>query len=178
MPDIDVDFDDRRRGEVIQYVRDKYGEDKVANIGTVSVIKAKSAMKDAARALGVEYHIAEAMTKAYPEDIMGVSMPLIGVEDERHPRHKEAGKFRELLESSIDTQKVFELAKEFEGLRRGMGQHAAGVIMSSEPIANIVPLMRSKKDGPLMTAFDYPTCETLGLLKMDFLGLSNLGTID
>jgi len=178
MPDIDIDFDDRRRGEVIEYVRQKYGVDRVANIGTYSIIKAKSAIKDAARALGVEYHIAEGMTKSYPADIMGASMPLIGVEDEAHPRYREADKFRELVTKDEAARKTFDLAKKFEGLRRGVGMHAAGVIMSSQPIQNTVPLMRSKKDGPLMTAFDYPTCETLGLLKMDFLGLSNLGTID
>ncbi|WBB69736.1 DNA polymerase III subunit alpha [Micromonospora sp. WMMD812] len=178
MPDVDIDFDERRRGEVIKYVTDKWGEDKVAQIATFGTIKAKAAIKDSARVLGYPYAVGDRITKAMPPAVMGKDIPLTGIFDPKHPRYAEAGEIRGLYESDPDVKKVIDTAKGIEGLIRQTGVHAAGVIMSAEPIIEHVPLMRRDSDGVIITQFDYPTCESLGLLKMDFLGLRNLTIID
>ncbi|MFN8076354.1 MAG: DNA polymerase III subunit alpha [Kineosporiaceae bacterium] len=178
MPDVDVDFDERRRGEVIKYVTEKYGEERVAQIVTYGTIKAKQALKDASRVLGYPFSMGERLTKAMPPAVMGKDIPLAGIFDPAHPRYAEAGEFRELHSSDPEVQKVVETARGLEGLKRQWGVHAAGVIMSSEPLIDHVPIMRREQDGAIITQFDYPTCETLGLLKMDFLGLRNLTVID
>ena len=178
MPDFDIDFDERRRGEVIRYVTDKYGEDKVAQIATFGTIKAKAAIKDASRVLGYPYAMGDKITKAMPPAVMGKDVPLSGIFDEKHPRYSEAGEIRGLYEQDPDVKKVIDTARGLEGLIRQTGVHAAGVIMSAEPLAEHVPLMRREADGAIITQFDYPTCETLGLLKMDFLGLRNLTILD
>ncbi|REF34799.1 DNA polymerase III subunit alpha [Thermasporomyces composti] len=178
MPDIDIDFDERRRGEVIRYVTEKYGEDKVAQIVTFGTIKAKAAIKDAARVLGYPYALGDKITKAMPPAVMGKDIPLSGIFDENHPRYHEAAEVRALYEQDPDVRKVIDTARGLEGLIRQTGVHAAGVIMSAEPLADHIPLMKRETDGAIITQFDYPTCETLGLLKMDFLGLRNLTIID
>lgn len=176
-PDIDIDFDDQRRGEVIEYVKQKYGEDKVANIGTFMKIKAKAAIKDAARVLDMPYALGDQLTKVYPPPIVGRDLSLRDAYDPSNERYKEAEEFRNKVASSPEATQVIELAKGLEGVKRGHGMHAAGVIMSSEPIMLHVPLMKRDNDAPIMTQFEYPTCENMGLIKMDFLGLSNLTTI-
>ncbi|MER7444763.1 DNA polymerase III subunit alpha [Micromonospora avicenniae] len=178
MPDVDIDFDERRRGEVIKYVTDKWGEDKVAQIATFGTIKAKAAIKDSARVLGYPYAVGDRITKAMPPAVMGKDIPLTGIFDPKHPRYAEAGEIRGLYESDPDVKKVIDTAKGIEGLIRQTGVHAAGVIMSAEPIIDHIPLMRRDSDGVIITQFDYPTCESLGLLKMDFLGLRNLTILD
>jgi DNA polymerase III subunit alpha len=178
MPDVDIDFDERRRGEVIRYVTDKWGEDKVAQIATFGTIKAKAAIKDSARVLGYPYAVGDRITKAMPPAVMGKDIPLSGIFDREHKRYNEAGEIRALYESDPDVKKVIDTARGIEGLIRQTGVHAAGVIMSAEPIIEHIPLMRRDADGAIITQFDYPTCETLGLLKMDFLGLRNLTIID
>lgn len=178
MPDIDVDFDDRNRGRVIEYVIDKYGADKVANIATFGTIKAKSALKDATRVLDMPYMLGDKLTKVYPQPIVGRDLALSDAYDPSHERYEEAAEFRNAVSADPDAQKVVELARGLEGTRRGFGMHAAGVIMSRKPIVETVPLMKRDQNSPVMTQFEYPTCEYLGLLKMDFLGLSNLGTLD
>ncbi len=178
MPDVDIDFDERRRGEVIKYVTDKWGEDKVAQIATFGTIKAKAAIKDSARVLGYPYAVGDRITKAMPPAVMGKDIPLEGIFDPKHPRYAEAGEIRGMYESEADVKKVIDTARGIEGLIRQTGVHAAGVIMSAEPIIEHVPLMRRDSDGVIITQFDYPTCESLGLLKMDFLGLRNLTIID
>ncbi|GIJ51218.1 DNA polymerase III subunit alpha [Virgisporangium aliadipatigenens] len=178
MPDIDIDFDERRRGDVIRYVTDKWGEDRVAQIATFGTIKAKAAIKDASRVLGYPFAVGDRITKAMPPAVMGKDIPLSGIFDPKHPRYAEAVEFRQLYESDHDVKKVVDTAKGLEGLIRQTGVHAAGVIMSAEPLIDHVPLMRRDADGAIITQFDYPTCETLGLLKMDFLGLRNLTIID
>ncbi|MFC4147146.1 DNA polymerase III subunit alpha [Micromonospora mangrovi] len=178
MPDVDIDFDERRRGEVIKYVTEKWGEDKVAQIATFGTIKAKAAIKDSARVLGYPYAVGDRITKAMPPAVMGKDIPLTGIFDPKHPRYAEAGEIRGLYESDPDVRKVIDTAKGIEGLIRQTGVHAAGVIMSAEPIIEHIPLMRRDADGAIITQFDYPTCESLGLLKMDFLGLRNLTIID
>ena len=177
-PDFDIDFDERRRGEVIKYVTDKYGEEKVAMIATYGTIKAKQALKDAARVLGKPFAVGEQLTKLYPEAQQGRDMPLSGIFDSAHPRYSEGGDFRQHLETDPEAQQVMELAQGLEGLKRQWGVHAAGVIMSSDPLIDIIPIMRREQDGAVITQFDYPTCEGLGLVKMDFLGLRNLTILD
>lgn len=178
MPDIDVDFDDRKRGQVIEYVIQKYGEDKVANITTFMTVKAKAAIKDASRVLGMPYMFGDQLTKVYPLPIVGRDLSLEDAYDPSNERYDEAAEFRALAESTPEFKQIVELARGLEGVRRGHGMHAAGVIMSRRPLVETVPLMRRDANSPVMTQFEYPTCEYLGLLKMDFLGLSNLGTLD
>jgi len=177
-PDFDIDFDERRRGEVIRYVTDKYGEDKVAQIVTYGTIKAKQALKDSARVLGKPYSLGEQLTKAYPEPQQGRDLSLASVFDAKHDRYNEGGDFRALIEADPDAREVADMALGLEGLKRQWGVHAAGVIMSSDPLIDIIPIMRREQDGAMITQFDYPTCEALGLVKMDFLGLRNLTILD
>ena len=178
MPDFDVDFDERRRGEVIRYVTEKYGEDRVAQIVTYGTIKAKQALKDSSRLLGLPFAMGEKLTKAMPPAIMGKDISLTGIFDPSDKRYNEAEEFRQVHAADPDAQRVVELAKGIEGLKRQWGVHAAGVIMSSAPLIDIIPIMRRPQDGAVITQFDYPTCEGLGLIKMDFLGLRNLTILD
>ncbi|MEO8262399.1 MAG: DNA polymerase III subunit alpha, partial [Pseudolysinimonas sp.] len=178
MPDFDVDFDERRRGEVIRYVTDKYGEERVAQIVTYGTIKAKQAMKDSARVLGMPFSVGEKLTKAFPPPVMGKDMSLGDVTEKTSERYKEAGDIRALVEADPEAAKVFETALGIENLKRQWGVHAAGVIMSSEPLIDIIPIMRREQDGQIVTQFDFPASEALGLVKMDFLGLRNLTIID
>ena len=179
MPDFDVDFDDRRRGEVIDYVTEKYGEEKVAQIVTFGTIKAKQALKDASRVMDQPYSVGERLTKAMPPDVMGKNIALANVYNEEDKRYAEAADLRALIEDPVDKiyGQVFETAKGLEGLKRQWGVHAAGVIMSSKNLVDVIPVMRREADGQVITQFDYPTCEGLGLIKMDFLGLRNLTII-
>ncbi|HEX6918872.1 MAG TPA: DNA polymerase III subunit alpha, partial [Actinomycetes bacterium] len=178
MPDFDVDFDERRRGEVIRYVTDKYGDDRVAQIVTYGTIKAKQAVKDASRVLGYPFAMGDRITKAMPPAVMGKDVPLSGIFDPTHKRYSEAGEFRALHDSDPEVAKVVSTARGLEGLKRQWGVHAAGVIMSSEPLLDLIPIMRREQDGQIITQFDYPSCENLGLVKMDFLGLRNLTILD
>ncbi|WP_254259354.1 DNA polymerase III subunit alpha [Leucobacter chinensis] len=177
MPDFDVDFDDRRRGEVIKYVTEKYGDERVAQIVTYGTIKSKQALKDASRVLGFPFGMGEKLTKAMPPAVMAKDIPLAGITDSKHPRYKEAAEFRTVLDEDADAKLVYETALGLEGLKRQWGVHAAGVIMSSDPLIDIIPIMKREQDGQIVTQFDYPTCEGLGLIKMDFLGLRNLTII-
>ncbi|GAB3747089.1 DNA polymerase III subunit alpha [Microlunatus parietis] len=173
-PDFDVDFDERRRGEVIRYVTEKYGDDRVAQIATYGTIKAKQAVKDASRVLGYPFAMGDRITKAMPPPVMGKDVPLKKLFDESHPRYAEGGEFRQLYQQDNDIQRVVDTAQGLEGLIRQSGVHAAGVIMSSDPLLDIIPIMKREADGAIITQFDYPSCEALGLVKMDFLGLRNL----
>ena len=177
MPDFDVDFDDRRRGEVIKYVTEKYGDERVAQIVTYGTIKSKQALKDASRVLGFPFGMGEKLTKAMPPAVMAKDIPLAGITDPTHPRYKEANEFRALMQEDSDAKLVYDTAIGLEGLKRQWGVHAAGVIMSSDPLIDIIPIMKREQDGQIVTQFDYPTCESLGLIKMDFLGLRNLTII-
>ncbi|WP_166503516.1 DNA polymerase III subunit alpha [Modestobacter italicus] len=178
MPDVDIDFDDRRRGEVIQYVSQKYGEERVSQIVTYGTIKAKAAIKDAARVLDRPYSVGDELTKLMPPGVMGKDIPLSGIFDPKHDRYKEAAEFRARYESDPGAAEVVDQARKLEGLKRQWGVHAAGVIIGRYPLIDSIPIMRREADGAIITQFDYPTCETLGLLKMDFLGLRNLTVID
>jgi DNA polymerase-3 subunit alpha len=178
MPDIDIDFDERRRGDVIRYVTERYGDDRVAQIVTYGTIKAKQAIKDASRVLGYPYAMGDRITKVMPPAVMGKDITLGGVFDEKDQRYSEAGEFRQLYEADADVAKVVDTARGLENLKRQWGVHAAGVIMSSERLIDHVPIMKREQDGAIITQFDYPTCEALGLLKMDFLGLRNLTVLE
>ena len=178
MPDFDVDFDDRRRGEVIRYVTEKYGDDRVCQIVTYGTIKAKQAIKDAGRVLGMPFSMGEKLTKAYPAPVQGKDLPLPYVFDPEHERYGEGTEFRELYETDPDVKLVVDTARGIEGLKRQWGVHAAGVIMSSAPLMDVIPIMKREQDGQIITQFDYPSCEALGLVKMDFLGLRNLTILD
>jgi DNA polymerase-3 subunit alpha len=178
MPDIDLDFDERRRSEMIRYATTKYGEDRVAQIITYGTIKSKQAIKDSTRVLGYPYAIGEKLTKALPPSVMGKDISLAGVFDPSNDRFGEAGEFRNLYESDPDSKTVVDTAMGLEGLKRQWGVHAAGVILSREPLLDVIPIHRREADGSIITQFDMGACEATGLLKMDFLGLRNLSVLD
>ncbi|MEA4943080.1 MAG: DNA polymerase III subunit alpha [Propionicimonas sp.] len=178
MPDFDVDFDERRRGEVIRYVTEKYGDDRVCQIVTYGTIKAKQAIKDAGRVLGMPFSLGERLTKAYTPPVQGKDVSLADVFNPEHERYAEGGEFRELYQAEPEVKLVVDTARGIEGLKRQWGVHAAGVIMSSAPLMDVIPVMKREQDGQIITQFDYPSCESLGLVKMDFLGLRNLTILD
>jgi DNA polymerase III subunit alpha len=178
MPDIDMDFDERRRGDMIRYATERYGEERVAQIVTYGTIKAKAAVKDAARVLGYPFALGDRITKAMPPPVMGKDVPLSGIFDPTHPRYPEAVEFRQLYEAEPDVQRVVDTARGLEGLKRQVGVHAAGVILSRDPLLDVIPIWRREQDGAVITQFDMGACEYMGLLKMDFLGLRNLTVLD
>ncbi len=178
MPDIDLDFDERRRSEMIRYATEKYGEDRVAQIITYGTIKSKQSIKDSTRVLGYPYAIGEKLTKALPPSIMGKDISLSGIFDTKNERYDEASEFRTLYETDPDSKKVVDTARGLEGLKRQWGVHAAGVILSKEPLLDVIPIHRREADGAIITQFDMGACEAIGLLKMDFLGLRNLSVLD
>ena len=177
MPDIDVDFDERRRDEVIEYVREKYGADRISQVVTYGVIKAKQSLKDSSRVMGYPYAVGDRLTKAMPPSVQGKDISIKGIFNPADERYGEAEEFRKLHAEDPDAQKIVELAKGLEGMTRQWGVHACAVIMSSATLTDIIPMMQRLQDGAVITQFDYPTCEHLGLLKMDFLGLRNLTVI-
>jgi DNA polymerase-3 subunit alpha len=177
-PDVDMDFDDRRRGEMISYATKQYGADKVAQVITFGTIKTKAAIKDSARVLHGQpgFSIADRISKALPPPIMAKDIPLSGIVDPKHERYQEAAEVRNLIETDPEVSKIFETARGLEGLIRNAGVHACAVIMSSQPLMDCIPLWQ-RDDGSVITGWDYPSCEAVGLLKMDFLGLRNLTVI-
>jgi DNA polymerase-3 subunit alpha len=178
MPDIDMDFDERRRGDMIRYATEKYGEARVAQIITYGTIKAKAAIKDAARVLGYPFAMGDRITKAMPPAVMGKDIPLGGIFDADHPRYQEAAEFRQLYDGDAEVAKIVDTAKGLEGLKRQWGVHAAGVILSRDPLLDVLPIHKREQDGSIITQWDMGACETIGLLKMDFLGLRNLTIMD
>ena len=179
MPDFDVDFDDRRRGEVIE-LRDREvrrrarGPDRDLRHDQVEA----GAQGCLARARVPLRHGRETHEGDAARAVMAKDIPLSGITDPKHGRYKEAAEFRAGAPGAIPTRTtVYETALGLEGLKRQWGVHAAGVIMSSDPLIDIIPIMKREQDGQIVTQFDYPTCEGLGLIKMDFLGLRNLTII-
>ncbi len=172
MPDIDIDFCVERRGEVIEYVRKKYGDESVCQIGTFGKLLARAAVKDAGRVLGVSLQKVNALTKLIPVT-QGKVKPL----DECL---KEIPEFKQQYESDEETKKLVDVARSIEGLNRGTGVHAAGVVISDADVTNYMPLMRQESGGEVVIATQYNMneVEAQGLLKMDFLGLRNLTIID
>ncbi len=178
-PDIDLDFDDRRRGDVMRYTIDKWGAENVAQVITFGTIKTKAAIKDAARVLHGQpgFSIADKISKALPPPIMAKDIPLYGIFDPKHERYQEAAEVRSLAETDPQVGKIMNTARGLEGLIRNAGVHACAVILSSQPLMDVIPLWQ-RDDGSVITGWDYPSCEDIGLLKMDFLGLSTLTIID
>lgn len=178
-PDIDIDFDDRRRGEMIRYAAQRWGEDKIAQVITFGTVKTKQALKDSARVqYGQEgYKMADRITKELPPAIMAKDIPLSGIMNPEHPRYGEAGEVRHLIETDPDVRKIYDTARGLEGVVRQAGVHACAVIMASVPLLEHIPMWKRANDGALITGWPYPACEAIGLLKMDFLGLRNLTVI-
>jgi DNA polymerase III subunit alpha len=186
MPDIDMDFDSRYRDEMIRYAAERYGRDHVAQIVTFSTIKARAAVRDAARVLGHPYIVGDKVAKAMPPLIMGRDTPLYACL-EPHPKYEDgykmAGELREMYEADPDTRQVIDVAKGLEGLRRQDGIHAAAVVITKEPLTEYLPIQRKPENGvpveeaPVVTQYEMHGVEELGLLKMDFLGLRNLDVI-
>lgn len=178
-PDIDIDFDDRRRGEMIKYAADRWGEDKIAQVITFGTVKTKQAIKDSARVKFGQpgYQMADRITKVLPPPIMAKDIPLSGITDPEHERYNEAGEVRSLIETDPDVRDIYNTARGLEGVVRQAGVHACAVIMASVPLLDHIPMWKRPADGALITGWDYPACEAIGLLKMDFLGLRNLTVI-
>ncbi len=178
-PDIDLDFDERRRGEVLRYTVEKWGEENVAQVITFGTIKTKAAIKDAARVLYGQpgFSIADRISKALPPPIAAKDIPLSGIFDPSHERYAEAAEVRALAETDPEVGKIMDTARGLEGLVRNAGVHACAVILSAEPLLDVIPLWR-REDGSIITGWDFPSCEDIGLLKMDFLGLRTLTVID
>jgi DNA polymerase-3 subunit alpha len=177
-PDVDIDFDERRRDEMVRYVTRKYGDAYTAQVNTFGTIKARAAVKDAGRILGYPFSMGDRITKAMPPPVMGKDVPLSSLFDESHPRYSEGAEIRAMYEEEADVKKIIDAGLGIEGLTRGTGVHAAAVILSSTPLLDLIPLHKRDKDGVIITGFSYPQCEEMGLVKMDFLGLRNLGIID
>ncbi|MEO7195892.1 MAG: DNA polymerase III subunit alpha [Pseudonocardiaceae bacterium] len=177
-PDIDLDFDERRRGEVMEYTVNKWGAANIAQVITFGTIKTKAAIKDAARVLHGQpgFSIADRITKALPPAVAAEDIPLAGIFDPAHPRYTEATEVRSLAETDPQVGKIMDTARGLESLIRNAGVHACAVIMSSQPLLDVIPLWM-RDDGSIITGWDYPSCEDIGLLKMDFLGLRTLTVI-
>ncbi|MBI4359026.1 MAG: DNA polymerase III subunit alpha [Candidatus Nealsonbacteria bacterium] len=166
-PDIDLDFADRRRDEVINYVAEKYGRDRVAQIITFGTMAARAAVRDVGRALGYQYGYCDQLAKMIP---FGFTL------EETLKKVKE---FRDLYEQDVQAKKLVDLAKKLEGVARHASTHACGVVISAEPLENIVPLQHPTQDDQnIVTQYEMHSIEDLGLLKMDFLGLKNLTIIE
>jgi DNA polymerase-3 subunit alpha len=166
MPDIDIDFDDERRGDVIEYVRGKYGADRVAQIVTFGTMKARAAVRDAGRVLGFPYGIPDRISKMIGSELDAtIDSSLSG-----------NAEFGQDYEVNPDTKRIVDAARAIEGITRNEGVHAAGVVICPQPLQELVPIKKDTK-GQVITQYDGPTVAELGLLKMDFLGLRNLTVI-
>ena len=186
MPDIDMDFDSRYRDEMIRYAAEKYGRDHVAQIITFGTIKARNAVRDAARVLGFPYGIGDKVAKAMPPLVMGRDTPLKYCFEE-NPKYidgyKAASELRAMYDTDPDVKRVVDVAKGLEGLKRSDGIHAAAVVITKEPLTTYLPIQRKPEAGlapeeaPIVTQYEMHGVEELGLLKMDFLGLRNLDVI-
>jgi DNA polymerase-3 subunit alpha len=175
MPDIDMDFDERRRDEVIRYVAEKYGSDHVAQIITFQTIKGKQGIRDAARVLGFPASVGDRLCKMYPPAIMGRDEPIERALQVSH-------ELKDAYEREPEAREIVDTARALEGLRREDSVHAAGVVIGDEPLVNYLPLKLSKDSRDdsrrIVTQFDMKAVEDLGLLKMDFLGLRTLSVIE
>jgi len=163
MPDIDMDFEDTRRDEVIRYVTEKYGEDRVAQIGTFGTLGAKQAVRDVGKALGIPAQTVDKIARLIP------SGPKVTIDSAL----KDNTELTQLIQQEPRLQELIEIAKRLEGVARHMSTHAAGVVISRDALSEHVPLARVG-DGPPVTQYDMGSLERIGLLKMDFLGLTNL----
>lgn len=188
MPDIDMDFDSRYRDQMIRYASDKYGRDHVAQIITFGTIKARNAVRDAARVLGKPYLVGDKIAKLMPPVIMGRDTPLKfclepDPKDEHKDGYRAAAELRALYESDSEVKEVVDVARGLEGLKRNVGIHAAAVVITKEKLTEYLPIQRkpeqgqNPQDAPVVTQFEMHGVEALGLLKMDILGLRNLDVL-
>jgi DNA polymerase-3 subunit alpha len=187
MPDIDMDFDERYRGDMIRYAAERYGSDHVAQIVTFSTIKARAAVRDAARVLGYPPQLGDKIAKAMPPLVMGQDLPLAACFQPTpgyEGRYVEAAELRALYESDAEVKHSVDVAMGFVDKRRQDGIHAAAVVITKDPLLDYVPVQRksgptgSAEDAPIVTQYEATAIEKLGLLKMDFLGLRNLAIIE
>ena len=180
MPDIDMDFDERYRSEMICYAAERYGADHVAQVITFSTIGSRAAVRDAARVLGHPWEVGDAAAKAMPERRFGRDTPLRVCLEEQpgmEEAYRSAAPLRALMTARPEVAQVVDVARGLEGLRRGDSIHASAVVITNRPLGELVPLQRRGDDAPIVTQYDMHGCEALGLLKMDFLGLRNLSVI-
>jgi len=186
MPDIDMDFDSRYRDDMIRYATETYGREHVAQVITFSTIKARNAVRDAARVLGHPYSVGDRLAKAMPPMVMGRDTPLrfcLEKQPAYESGYQAAQELRDLYDSDADLRQVIDVAKGLEGLRRSTGIHAAAVVISKEELTEYLPVQRKPEAGrpieeaPVTTQYEMHGVEDLGLLKMDFLGLRNLDVI-
>jgi DNA polymerase-3 subunit alpha len=171
-PDIDMDFADNRRDEIIEYAKTKYGEDKVAQIGTFGTMMAKAAVRDVARALGHSYSTGDRISKLIPLGAQGSAMTIdkaLGIEPE----------LAELYKKDAESREVIDLAKRIEGRVRHLGVHAAGVVIAPAPLNQFVPIQPDSKTGKFVTQYEMHSVgeDGVGLLKFDFLGIKNLAIL-
>ena len=186
MPDIDMDFDERYRADVIRYAAEKYGSDHVAQIITFSTIKGKQAIRDAARVLGHPYGLGDKVAKAMPPAILGkeasigqvLNPPGEEADDIVRDWYANGQELRNLYESDPAVREVVDAARELEGLRRQDSIHAAAVVISPQPVTDLVPIQQKGEGAEVVTQYEMGAVEALGLLKMDFLGLRNLSIIE
>ncbi|MDI5970271.1 DNA polymerase III subunit alpha [Streptomyces sp. SL13] len=171
-PDIDIDLDERRRPEAVAHVTARYGADHVALVGTHPTVKARNAVRDAARVLGRPYALGDRAAKALPAAPAGV--PLAAVLEPDHPRHRETAVLRAMYDADPRVREILETASGIEGLVRHNGVHPAGVVVAGEPLADHVALWTRPGEQTPVTQWDHTACEALGLLKIDLLGLRNL----
>jgi len=166
-PDIDIDFTDQRRDEVLAYVREKYGEEKVAQIITFGMMMARAAVRDVARVMGYHYSLGDKIAKLIPFN-MDLKQALESVEE-----------LKNLYHSNQDVKKIIDSAIKLEGTARHVSVHACGVVIAPEPLTNFMPLQKApQENSAIITQFEMHSVEDLGLLKMDFLGLKNLTIIE
>ena len=167
MPDIDIDFCMNRRGEVINYVTQKYGRENVAQIITFGTMAAKAAIKDVGRAMDMPYADVDRIAKMVPTTI-GITID---------SALKDSSALQQAYENETQIRQLIDTAKKLEGLVRNAGVHAAGVVIAPRPLTDLVPLFKTKNDE-IVTAYDMGAIEKMGLLKMDFLGLTTLTILD
>ena len=170
MPDIDTDIQDTRRDEVIEYCAEKYGRDRVSNIATFGKMMAKNAVRDVARVLEVPYADADRLAKLVPDPVQGHHVHL-------NDAIRDVPDLKQEYETNPISKEVLDFASRLEGTIRNHGVHACGVIIAPDELDKIVPLEVSAK-GPIAAQFPMGQIEEMGLLKMDFLGLSNLSVIN
>lgn len=186
MPDIDIDFDSRYRDELIRYLSDRYGREQVAQIITFARIKARQAVRDAARVLDFPYNLGDRIAKAIPAPILGRDTPLYACLDKTPAYtggYDRANELRELYNNDTEARTIIDAAKGLEGLCRQDSIHAAAVVLTRDPITSYMPIQRKPASGetpdeaPIVTQYEMGAVEELGLLKMDLLGLRNLDII-
>ncbi|ALW89975.1 DNA polymerase III subunit alpha [Deinococcus actinosclerus] len=170
MPDFDIDFNDARRTEVIQYVQDKYGEDKVAQIATFGTMASKACLKDVARVMGLEYAKVDKVSKLIPIKF-GKSYSL-------EQAREAVPDIQQMLNEDAQLKEAYEFAQKLEGLTRHASVHAAGVVIGKTQLTDLVPVMRDTSGAGMVCQYDMKAVEDIGLIKMDFLGLRTLSFLD